>query len=148
EMAQAQNDLEAAIAGLRAGEAELESRRQAHYAARDAGHAAQGQLYEAKAQVSRLGAAIRHVVDSRHRLPPRGDQRQRRSAECDTQQTHCTDPIAQAGDDLATGAARTGEARALAEDAQASLPATEAKVRDAAAARDEMRGALARVEQN
>src|SRR5690606_9613587 len=65
-----------------------------------------------------------------------------------TQQTHCTEQIAQAEDDLATGAARTEEARALAEDAQASLPATEAKVRDAAAARDEMRGALARVEQN
>ena len=67
-MLQAQNELEAAIAGLRAGEAELESRRQAHYAASDAVHSAQGQLYEANAQVSRLEAEIRHVVDSRNRL--------------------------------------------------------------------------------
>src|SRR3546814_7016232 len=68
DMAQAQTNLEAAIASLRSGEAELESRRQAHYAAGDAVHAAQGQLYEANAQVSRLEAEIRHVVDSRNRL--------------------------------------------------------------------------------
>src|SRR5690606_26216295 len=37
---QAQPELEGAIAGLRAGESALESRRQAHYAAADAVHAA------------------------------------------------------------------------------------------------------------
>ncbi|WP_376991982.1 chromosome segregation protein SMC, partial [Bordetella pertussis] len=42
----------------------------------------------------------------------------------------------------------TEEARAAAEDAQAGLPAIEARVRDAAAGRDDMRAALARVEQN
>ncbi len=62
EIDQAQNELEAAIAELRAGEAALESRRQAHYAASDLVHTAQGQLYEANAQVSRLEAEIRHVV--------------------------------------------------------------------------------------
>src|SRR3546814_2069323 len=80
-MAQAQNNLEAAIASLRSGEAELESRRQAHYAAGDAVHAAQGQLYEANAQVSRLEAEIRHVVDSRNRLQARREQLQQQIAE-------------------------------------------------------------------
>ncbi|WP_376996825.1 chromosome segregation protein SMC, partial [Bordetella pertussis] len=42
----------------------------------------------------------------------------------------------------------TEEARTAAEDAQAGLPAIEARVRDAAAGRDDMRAALARVEQN
>ncbi|CAM4345259.1 chromosome segregation protein SMC [Bordetella muralis] len=148
DMAQAQTNLEAAIAGLRAGELELESRRQAHYAASDAVHTAQGQLYEANAQVSRLEAEIRHVVDSRNRLQARRDQLQQQIAEWETQQAHCVEQIAQAEEDLAASAARTEEARAQAEEAQASLPATESRVRDAAASRDEMRGALARVEQN
>ena len=98
EMLQAQNELEAAIAGLRAGEAELESRRQAHYAASDAVHSAQGQLYEANAQVSRLEAEIRHVVDSRNRLQAR-EQLQQQIAEWNTQREHCTEQIAQAEDD-------------------------------------------------
>ena len=148
EIAQAQNELEAAIAGLRAGEAELESRRQAHYAAGDAVHAAQGQLYEANAQVSRLEAEIRHVVDSRNRLQARRDQLQQQIEEWTSQREHCTEQIAQAEEDLAAAAARTEEARAAAEDAQAGLPAIEARVREAAAGRDEMRAALARVEQN
>lgn len=148
DMAQAQNNLEAAIASLRSGEAELESRRQAHYAASDAVHAAQGQLYEANAQVSRLEAEIRHVVDSRNRLQARRDQLQQQIGEWDAQQAHCVEQIAQAEDDLATGAARTEEARAQADDAQAALPAVEARVRDAASTRDDMRGSLARVEQN
>lgn len=148
EMAQAQTNLEAAIAGLRAGELELESRRQAHYAASDAVHTAQGHLYEANAQVSRLEAEIRHVVDSRNRLQARRDQLREQIAEWESQQAHCIEQIAQAEDDLATGAARTEEARALAEEAQASLPDTESRVRDAAASRDEMRSGLARVEQH
>ncbi|WP_447918362.1 chromosome segregation protein SMC [Achromobacter aegrifaciens] len=148
EMAQAQNELEAAIAGLRAGEAALESRRQAHYAASDAVHASQGALYEANAQVSRLEAEIRHVVDSRNRLQARRDQLQQQIGEWTAQREHCTEQIAQAEEDLATGAARTEEARAKAEDAQAGLPAVEQRVREAASGRDEMRAALARVEQN
>lgn len=148
EIAQAQNELEAAVAGLRAGESALESRRQAHYAASDLVHTAQGQLYEANAQVSRLEAEIRHVVDSRNRVQARRDQLQQQIAEWDAQQTHCTEQIAQAEEDLAIGAERAQEARAKAEDAQAALPSVETRVRDAAASRDGMRGALARVEQN
>ncbi|MDQ2139651.1 chromosome segregation protein SMC [Alcaligenaceae bacterium A4P071] len=148
EIDQAQTELEGAIAGLRAGEAAVESRRQAHYAASDALHAAQGGLYEANAQVSRLEAEIRHVVESRNRVQMRRDQLQAQIAEWTSQREHCAEQIAQAEEDLATGAARTEEARARAEDAQAALPAVETKVRDAAVARDAMRAGLARVEQN
>lgn len=148
EVAQAQTDLEAAIAGLRAGEAALESRRQAHYAASDAVHTAQGQLYEANAQVSRLEAEIRHVVDSRNRLQTRRDQLQQQMLEWQSQQTHCTEQIALSEDELVAAAERTEEARAVAEEAHANLPSVETRVREAAAARDEMRVALAKVEQN
>jgi chromosome segregation protein len=148
EIEQAQIELEAAVAELRAGESALESRRQAHYAASDLVHTAQGQLYEANGQVSRLEAEIRHVVESRNRVQARRAQLQEQIAEWDAQQTHCTEQIAQAEEDLAVGVERAQEARAMAEDAQAALPAVENRVRDAAAARDDMRGALARVEQN
>ncbi len=145
---QAQTELEAATAGLRAGESALESRRQAHYAAGDAVHAAQGLLFEAGAQVSRLEAEIRHVVDSRNRLQSRRTQLQEQLQEWADQQTHCTEQIAQAEADLESTAARTEESRASVEDAQAHLPDIENRVRLAASSRDEMRGALARVEQD
>lgn len=144
---QAQTELEAATAGLRAVEAALESRRQAHYAASDAVHASQGLLFEAGAQVSRLEAEIRHVVDSRNRLQARRTQLQGQLQEWADQQTHCTEQIAQAEADMDAAAARTEEARANAEDAQAQLPDIENKLRLAAASRDDMRGVLARVEQ-
>src|SRR5690606_30563467 len=96
DMARAQNDLESAIANLRAGEADLESRRQAHYQAGDAVHTAQGQLYEANAQVSRLEAEIRHVVDSRNRLQARREQLNNQISEWVAQQEHCVEQLAAA----------------------------------------------------
>ncbi|MYN13660.1 chromosome segregation protein SMC [Pusillimonas sp. TS35] len=144
---QAQTELEEAIAGLRAGESALESRRQAHYAASDAVHAAQGQLFEAGAQVSRLEAEIRHVVDSRNRVQARRNQLQAQMQEWADQQAHCTDQIAQAEADLEAAAARSEEARAAVDDAHASLPDIENRVRMAAVSRDEMRIGLAKVEQ-
>ncbi len=145
---QAQAELDEALAGLRAGESALESRRQAHYAASDAVHAAQGLLFEAGAQVSRLEAEIRHVVDSRNRLQLRRTQLQQQIQEWGDQQTHCTEQIAQAQADIKANAQQISEARARAEDAQARLPDIETRVREAAGARDAMRSALARVEQN
>jgi chromosome segregation protein len=65
------NELESRMADLRHGEAELETLRQAHYAAGDALHAAQGTLAEAALEVSRLGERIRYVVDSRQRVQQR-----------------------------------------------------------------------------
>ncbi|RTZ42455.1 chromosome segregation protein SMC [Candidimonas sp. SYP-B2681] len=144
---QAQTELEAATASLRAGESVLESRRQAHYAAGDAVHAAQGLLFEAGAQVSRLETEIRHVVDSRNRLQARRTQLQGQLQEWADQQAHCAEQIAQAESDLEASAARTEESRASVEDAQAHLPDIENKVRLAAGSRDEMRSVLARVEQ-
>ena len=143
-----QNELESSMAGLRAGEAELESRRQAHYAASDAVHAAQGSLYEANASVSSLEAEIRHVVDSRNRLQARRAQLEAQITEWRAQEQHCIEQIAHSEDELMASAARAEEARGQAEDAQAGLPDIEARVREAAAQREDMRVALSRIEQN
>ncbi|MBA2672683.1 chromosome segregation protein SMC [Ramlibacter sp.] len=65
------NDLESRVADLRHVESELETIRQAHYAAGDQVNQAQGQLYEASAEVGRLEAEIRFVVEGRQRVEQR-----------------------------------------------------------------------------
>jgi chromosome segregation protein len=65
------NDLESRTADLRHIEAELETVRQAHYAAGDQVNQAQGQLYEASAEVGRLEGEIRFVVEGRQRVEQR-----------------------------------------------------------------------------
>ncbi|MDD2690821.1 MAG: AAA family ATPase, partial [Simplicispira sp.] len=65
---QAVNDLEARMAELRQVESELETVRQAHYGAGDALNQAQAKLYEATAEVGRLEAEIRYVLEGRQRV--------------------------------------------------------------------------------
>ena len=69
--AEAATALEARLAELRRVEAALEALRQAHYAAGDALHAAQGEHAQAQLEVSRLEERIRYVVDSRQRTEQR-----------------------------------------------------------------------------
>ena len=71
---QAVNDLEARMAELRHIEADLETIRQEHYAAGDKVNQAQGKLYEATAEVGRLEAEIRYVVEGRQRVEQRLQQ--------------------------------------------------------------------------
>ena len=71
EALQATNDLESRVADLRHIESELETIRQAHYAAGDQVNQSQGRLYEASAEVGRLEAEIRFVVEGRQRVEQR-----------------------------------------------------------------------------
>jgi chromosome segregation protein len=64
-------DLESRTAALRHVESELETLRQAHYEAGDQVNQAQGRLYEASAEVGRLEAEIRFVVEGRQRVEQR-----------------------------------------------------------------------------
>jgi len=68
EVERAVNELESETAALRNFEKQVEEMRAAHYAAGDRLHAAQGDLYGANAEVSRLEAEIRSIVDARTRL--------------------------------------------------------------------------------
>ena len=62
------NDLEARVAELRQVESELETVRQAHYAAGDRCIQRQGELADAALEVSRLEERIRYVVEGRQRV--------------------------------------------------------------------------------
>ena len=90
--------LEERMAELRHGEAELETIRQAHYAASDELHASQGLLAEAALEVSRLEERIRYVVEGRERVEDdithraqlwRGEFRASRPAICRVSKTRC-----------------------------------------------------------
>ncbi|MDO9064555.1 MAG: AAA family ATPase, partial [Sulfuricella sp.] len=68
EVVRLSNELEAENARLRQAESQLEQSRQAHYAASDALHEAQGGIYAANAEVSRLEQNLQHQRESRQRL--------------------------------------------------------------------------------
>jgi len=125
---QAVNDLEARTAELRHVEAELETVRQAHYSAGDAVNQAQGRLYEATAEVGRLEAEIRYVVEGRQRVQLR---------------------LAQLAEQIEEWAARRAEAEAEAErleaegfDAEEQAELLAAQVEEQAMALPELEDAL------
>ena len=68
---QARADLENRMADMRHIETELETIRQAHYAAGDQVNLAQGLLYEVTAEIGKLEAEIRFVVENRQRIEQR-----------------------------------------------------------------------------
>ncbi|WHZ11718.1 MAG: Chromosome partition protein smc [Burkholderiaceae bacterium] len=144
---QAANDLEARLAELRHTEAELETIRQAHYAAGDQVNQAQGLLYEASAEVGRLEAEIRFVVEGRRRVEQRLAALAEQSAQWATRgddargETEMLAGQASAADEqaerLAAQLAQHGEA----------LPDLEEALRDAQARAHEQRARVAEVQQ-
>ncbi|WP_186037672.1 chromosome segregation protein SMC [Burkholderia gladioli] len=145
---QAQIDLEAQTAKLREVEAQLETLRVAHYAASDAMQGAQGSLYEANAEVSRLEAEIKFIVESRNRV-------QAQIAALTAQREQWQAQAQKAQDDLEEAEearAMADEKAAMAEDEAAAkhdaLPALESRWRDAQAQLNEERGRIAQTEQS
>ena len=68
------NELEERMADIRNNESGLETLRQAHYDASDHVNQAQSKLYEATAEVGKLEAEIRYVVEGRQRVQQRLQQ--------------------------------------------------------------------------
>ena len=140
-------DLESRLADLRLIESELETIRQAHYSAGDLVNQAQGKLYEASAEVGRLEAEIRFVVDGRLRVEQRLAQLLEQTAQWATR-----------GDDAAREttalAAQTLEAEekagllgAQTEEHATQLPELEETLRQAQAKANEQRIGVGQVQQ-
>ena len=141
------NDLESRIADLRHIEADLETVRQAHYAAGDQVNQAQGALYEASAEVGRLEAEIRFVVEGRQRA-------EARLAQLKEQVAHWAQESERAQEELATLAEQAvhGEEQAITLSAQveeqaAQLPELEDALRVAQQRSNDQRGSVAQVQQ-
>jgi len=140
-------DLEARIADLRHVESDLETVRQAHYAAGDQVNQAQGLLYEASAEVSKLEAEIRFVVEGRQRAEQRLLQLQAQSTEWSEKQIQAlaelealAEQALQAEDQAITLAAQV-------EDQAQALPDLEEVMRQAQAKANEQRGSVVQVQQ-
>ena len=143
----AMNELESRVADLRRVETDLETIRQAHYAAGDEVNRAQGALYEASAEVGRLEAEIRFVVEGRQRVEQRLVQLKEQTA-----QWHARKEEAQA--EIETLAAQQVEAEERAallaaqlEEHDTHLPELDDQLRQAQAKASEQRGNVAQVQQ-
>ena len=141
------NALESRMADVRRIEAELEQVRQAHYAAADEVNQSQGLLYEASAEVGRLEAEIRYVVENRQRV-------EQRLLMLQAQSTQWAERRAQAllDQDQLLVSRETGAEQAQLLDAQTQeqaqhLPALEEALQSAQAATVAQRDAVAQVQQ-
>jgi chromosome segregation protein len=145
--AQALNALESRTAELRRIESELETIRQAHYAAGDQVNQSQGRLYEASAEVGKLEAEIRFVIEGRARAEQRLQQLKEqmaswasRSEEAGAELERLAEAMVEA-DERAMVLAAQGEEQAVA------LPNLEDALRAAQNQANAQRQAVAQVQQ-
>jgi chromosome segregation protein len=141
------NDLESRVADLRHVESDLETIRQAHYAAGDQVNQAQGQLYEASAEVGRLEAEIRFVVEGRQRVEQRLAQLKEQAAQWAQRKDEALGEM----ETLASQQAHAEEnAKLLAarlEEQAGRLPGIEDALRQGQSAANEQRGKVTEVQQ-
>ncbi|WP_298833022.1 chromosome segregation protein SMC [uncultured Piscinibacter sp.] len=144
---EATNALEARLAELRQGEAELETIRQAHYTASDELHGAQGLLAEAALEVSRLEERIRYVVEGRARVEQRLAELKAGSEQWDERRREAEDELGQIAEQIAAAEERGEVLAAQAEEQAGNLPTLEDAVRAAQARSNEQRNVVAQVQQ-
>ncbi|TFW27818.1 chromosome segregation protein SMC [Duganella callida] len=143
----AQNELEEQTAKLRNVELSLEQMRQAHFAAGDRLHTAQGALYQTNAEIGSLEAKIKFAVESRSRLQAQiaaltaqRDQWQKQASEYGEQ-------IAEAEITLEELSARVEESQMMAEQKSESLPMLEQSWREAQTRSTESRARIMQAQQ-
>jgi chromosome segregation protein len=147
EVARLSNELEAENARLRQAESQLELSRQAHYAASDALHEAQGGVYAANAEVSRLEQTLQHQRENRQRLAAQsaalreqGESLARQRDEALAALEHWRGELAAAGERVARSREQLGrESR--------DLPLAEEGFRDCQRRYSELQRSLAQAEQ-
>jgi chromosome segregation protein len=138
QVAEAVNRVEAETARLRELEAHIEHAREAHFAASDALHAAQAEMYAANGEVARLEAEITHMRDARTRLLARLEQLAGEEAHWGAQRDELAREALRwqsllelALQRVATAAARHEEAATRLQESEALMQATASQVAEA-----------------
>ena len=139
--------LESKTAELRQGEAELETIRQAHYAASDELHASQGRLAEASLEVSRLEERIRYVVEGRQRAEQRLAELVLQTAQWADRRAQAEAELEQLAEQVASADEHSEVLAAQAEEQADRLPGLEDAVRAAQSAASAQRTLVAGVQQ-
>jgi chromosome segregation protein len=142
------NALEARMADLRHIESELETVRQAHYAAGDHVNQAQGLLYEASAEVGKLEAEIRFVVESRQRVELRLQTLREQAGQWGTRAQDAQTELEQLAELELLGEEKTEMLSAQVEEQAQTLPDLEEALRQAQRAASEQRASVAQVQQH
>ncbi|MBK1682066.1 chromosome segregation protein SMC [Rhodoferax fermentans] len=147
EAQEAVNALESRMADLRHVEAELETVRQAHYAAGDQVNQAQGKLYEASTEVGRLEAEIRFVVEGRQRVELRLNTLQEQATQWATRSQDAQTELENLSELELLGEEKNELLAAQVEDQAQQLPELEEALRQAQRAANEQRAGVAQVQQ-
>jgi chromosome segregation protein len=145
--AQALTDLESRTADLRRVESELETIRQAHYAAGDQVNQAQGKLYEASAEVGKLEAEIRYVVEGRTRVEQRLVQLAEQIASWSTRSEDAGVELEQIAGSLLAAEEQAVVLGAQGEEQAEALPTLEDALRQAQIRASEQRNSVGQVQQ-
>jgi chromosome segregation protein len=145
--AQATLALDSRLAELRQVEAQLESVRQAHYAASDALHEKQGSLAEAALEVSRLEERIRYVVEGRQRAEARLIELQAQNTTWAERQAHAATELEDVAGQIVAADEQAETLVAQSEEQAQELPALEDGVRAAQSGSNRQRAAVAQVQQ-
>ncbi|KIF83874.1 chromosome segregation protein SMC [Noviherbaspirillum autotrophicum] len=143
----AQLDLEEQTAKLRHVETELEHMRQAHYAAGDRMHQAQGHLYQTNSEIGSLEAQIKFVIESRNRLQAQLNSLTAQRDQWQRQGQQFQDELADAEMRLEEHAMRVEQAQQAAQNQNDNLPALEQAWREAQLKATESRGKIMQVQQ-
>ena len=146
-VAEAMTALEARTADLRHSEAELDTIRQAHYAASDELHSHQGSLAEAALEVSRLEERIRYVVEGRSRVEQRLVELKAQNEQWGQRQTEATHEIERVAEQIGTADEQGEVLAAQAEEHSGNLQGFDDAVRTAQNASNEQRTKVAAVQQ-
>ena len=147
EVEQAQNDLEEQTAKLRNVEATLEHMRQAHFAAGDRLHTAQGSLYQTNAEIGSLEAQIKFVIESRGRLQAQLTALTAQRDQWQHQATEYGGQIEEAEFTLEELSAKVEQSQMMAEQKGESLPMLEQAWREAQARSTESRARIMQAQQ-
>jgi chromosome segregation protein len=141
------NALEARVADLRHIESDLETVRQAHYAAGDHVNQAQGLLYEASTDVGRLEAEIRFVVEGRQRVVQRLATLKEQTAQWATRHDDAHSEIQNLSDLASLGEEKNQLLAAQVEEQAMVLPDLEEALRLAQKTANDQRSEVAQVQQ-
>ena len=140
-------ELEANMADLRRLESEIETVRQAHYAAGDQVNQAQGHLYEASSEVGKLEAEIRFVVEARARAEQRLQQLGGQSAQWLEQRTAAQAELDNLQNNAESAEAEMAVLEAQVEEQSAGFPSFEDALRQAQDKANQQRARVGDIQQ-
>ncbi len=143
----AQIELEEQTAKLRHVEAELEHMRQAHYAAGDRMHQAQGHLYQTNSEIGSLEAQIKFVIESRTRLQSQLNSLTAQRDQWQRQGSQYQEDLAEAEIQLEEQAMRVEQAQEVAQREGERIPELEQAWREAQLKTTESRGRIMQAQQ-